>query len=232
MVNWVYPSVVIKLRIKLRTSTLKFLNTLLVAFVASAAIFSVQAKPIAESSELVTPLLNGQMLPDVMTKTAEGKSITLASALDNQKTVLFFYRGGWCPYCNTQMGQLKELEPTLKKLGFKLVGISTDAPKDIQKSISKMDLGYQLLSDYDSTVSKAFGLAFFSSQKVTDRYLDKMNLTNPLQKNAAGDERLVLPAPAIYVIDSKGLVQFNYVNPNYKVRLHQDVLLAAAKLVK
>lgn len=211
---------------------MKYLNTLLLIVVASTLSFASQAKPIAENSELVTPLLNGQMLPEVMTTTAEGESVTLASVFDNQKTILFFYRGGWCPYCNTQMGQLKQLEPELKKLGFKLIGISTDAPKDIQKSISKMDLGYQLLSDYESTVSQAFGLAFFASQKVTDRYLDKINLTNPLQKNSGGEERLVLPAPAIYVFDSKGLVQFSYVNPNFKVRLHEDVLLAAAKLVK
>ena len=59
-----------------------------------------------------------------------------------------------------------------------------------------------------------------------------MNLQNPLHKNLAGDKRLVLPVPAIYVIDSNGLVQFNYVNPNFKVRLHADLLLKAAELVK
>lgn len=193
---------------------------------------SALAKPVAESSEMVSPLLNGQMVPTVMTTTVEGKEVALSSVLNNKKTILFFYRGGWCPFCNTQMGQLKTLEPELKKMGFQLIGISTDAPKDIKKSIDKMDLGYQLLSDFHSNVSQAFGLAFFASQKVTDRYLAGMNLVNPLQKNSAGDERLVLPAPAIYVIDSKGLVQFNYVNPNFRVRLHESVLLAAAKLVK
>ncbi len=65
-------------------------------------------------------------------------------------------------------------------------------------------LNYQLLADFNSTTSQAFGLAFYASQKVTDRYLAAMNLKNPLQKNAAGDKRLVLPAPAIYVIDSQG----------------------------
>jgi peroxiredoxin len=59
-----------------------------------------------------------------------------------------------------------------------------------------------------------------------------MHLNNPLQKNKADDKRLVLPVPAIYVIDSTGLVQFNYVNPNFKVRLHEELLLKAASLVK
>ncbi|GAA6205800.1 MULTISPECIES: peroxiredoxin-like family protein [Thalassotalea] len=187
---------------------------------------------VAETADQVSPLLNGQMIPDIAVTTVEGNNVQLADYLNGQKTILFFYRGGWCPFCNTQMGQLQAVEGQLKKLGFKLVGISTDAPDDLKKSIDKRKLSYDLLSDYQSKVSSAFGLSFFTSEQTTKRYLAKMNLKNPLQKNQAGDERLVLPVPAIYVIDSKGLVQFNYVNPNYKVRLHSDLLLKAAELVK
>ena len=187
---------------------------------------------VAETADQVSPLLNGQMIPDISVTTIEGKSVQLADYLNGQKTILFFYRGGWCPFCNTQMGQLQAVEGELKSLGFKLVGISTDAPDDLKKSIDKRQLSYDLLSDYQSKVSSAFGLSFFTSEQTTSRYLAKMNLKNPLQKNQAGDERLVLPVPAIYVIDSKGLIQFNYVNPNYKVRLHSDLLLKAAELVK
>lgn len=189
-------------------------------------------KLVAESADVVTPLLNGQTVPDVQTTQITGENVNINSLLLGKKTVLFFYRGGWCPFCNTQMGQLKAIAPKLKAMGFQLIGISTDAPDDLKKSVDKMALDYQLLSDYNSTVSQAFGLAFFASQKVTDRYLAMMDLQNPLQKNAQGDERLVLPVPAIYVIDQQGLVQFNYVNPNFKVRLHEEVLLKVASLIK
>ncbi|WNC72283.1 peroxiredoxin-like family protein [Thalassotalea psychrophila] len=191
---------------------------------------NVVAKPIAETQDLVSPLLPGQSIPSTMTSTIKNENVDLAELIRGKPTVLFFYRGGWCPFCNVQMGQLQEIEGDLKNLGFQLIGISTDSPTDLQKSINKKELSYQLLSDYNSNVSQAFGLAFYASQKVTDRYLAKMNLQNPLQKNAAGDERLVLPAPAVYVVDAKGLVQFQYVNPNYKTRLAPELLLHAAKL--
>jgi len=191
------------------------------------------ANSIAESAEQISPLMNGQYIPaKIQVTTSEGKKRSLGQVLNNKKTILFFYRGGWCPFCNTQMGQLKKIEDHLNALGFQLIGISTDNEQDLQKSIGKHQLNYQLLADFNSVISQAFGLAFFSSQKITDRYLAKMDLKNPLQKNKAGDERLVLPVPAIYVIDSQGLVQFNYVNPNYKVRLHEALLLKAAELVK
>jgi peroxiredoxin len=215
-------------------------NTLLASLfilVANSQAFAAnnmqQKKDIAESAEQVSPLMNGQYVPaEVQVTTSDGKKLSLGQVLNNKKTVLFFYRGGWCPFCNTQMGQLKKIEGQLDKLGFQLIGISTDNEQDLKKSIGKNKLNYQLLADFNSITSQAFGLAFFTSQKVTDIYLAKMDLKNPLQKNKAGDERLILPVPAIYVIDSKGLVQFNYVNPNFRVRLHEDVLLKAAELVK
>ena len=200
---------------------------------ALAASHIYPAKSIAETAEQVSPLMNGQHIPaTVQVTTSDGKKLSLGKVLNNKKTILFFYRGGWCPFCNTQMGQLKKIENQLNALGFQLIGISTDNEQDLQKSIGKHQLDYQLLADFNSVTSQAFGLAYYASQKVTDRYLAKMDLKNPLQKNKSGDERLVLPVPAIYVIDSKGLVQFNYVNPNYKVRLHEDLLLKAAELVK
>ncbi|MFY8352364.1 peroxiredoxin-like family protein [Pseudoalteromonas sp. SSM20] len=188
------------------------------------------AKSIAESSDTVSPLLNGQLIPKVNVTRLDGSSQTLSAYLDNQKTILFFYRGGWCPFCNTQMGQLKKIEPKLKAMGYKLVGVSTDAPQDLQKSISKMALQYDLLSDFNSELSQAFGLAFFTDEATTKRYVKRLDLTNPLKKNGSGDARLVLPVPAIYLIDENGLVQFNYVNPNFKVRLHEQVLLKAAEI--
>ena len=202
------------------------------SFSTLASETSTATKAIAESADQVSPLLNGQYVPNVEVTTLDGKQQPLSKVLNNKKTILFFYRGGWCPFCNTQMGQLKKIEPELNKLGFQLIGISTDNEKDLQKSIGKHQLNYNLLADFNSVTSQAFGLAFFASQKVTDRYLAGMDLKNPLQKNKEGDDRLVLPVPAIYVIDAQGLVQFNYVNTNYKVRLHEELLLKAAQLVK
>ena len=212
-----------------------FLTSLFVLFISmqTQANNSQVTKSIAETADQVSPLMNGQQIPNAIeVTTSEGEKVLLAQVLNNKKTILFFYRGGWCPFCNTQMGQLKKIENKLTKLGFQLIGISTDSAKDLKKSIGKHQLSYQLLADFNSVTSQALGLAYFASQKTTDRYLAAMGLKNPLQKNKAGNERLVLPVPAIYVIDSSGLVQFNYVNPNFKVRLHEDLLLKAASLVK
>ena len=208
-------------------SILIILTTLLLSFTAHA---EPSNKKIAETDQILSPLLVGQTIPDVMTTTITGEQKPLATFIGNKPTILFFYRGGWCPFCNVQMGQLQAIEKDLSKMGYQLVGISTDSPADLKKSLKDKELSYQLLSDYNSTVSQAFGLAFFASEKVTKRYTSKMNLANPLQKNIKGEDRLVLPAPAVYIIDNEGLVHFQYINPNFKVRLDPELLLHAAKL--
>lgn len=191
-----------------------------------------QAKDIAKDADSVRPLLNGQVAPNVVVTTSEGKQVELKSLLSDKKTIMFFYRGGWCPFCNTQMGQLKAIEPKLNDLGYQLVGVSTDSVKMLNKSIRSQSLDYGLLSDFNSELSQAFGLAFFASERVTKRYVSGMDLKNPLQKNKDGQDRLVLPVPAIYLFDQQGLVKFSYVNPNFKVRLAPELLLAAARANK
>lgn len=202
----------------------------LISLALVALSFVSQAKDIANDAELITPLLNGQTVPDTQITTSTGQKGQFAELIKGKKSIIFFYRGGWCPFCNTQLGQLKEIEPKLVALGYQLIGISTDSVDMLKDSTESMALDYQLFSDFESKLSQAFGLAYFASAKTTKRYLAGMNLKNPLQKNAAGEERLVLPAPAVYLVDEKGRVQFNYVNPNFRVRLSSELLLAAAKV--
>ncbi|MCG9753888.1 AhpC/TSA family protein [Shewanella insulae] len=189
------------------------------------------AKPIAESPTSISPLLNGQEVPSIQVKDLQGKSVDLQQMLQGKPSVLFFYRGGWCPFCNAQMGQLQAIEKDLLKMGFQLIGISPDAPQELRASMTKNDLNYTLVSDVNLNAMRAFGLAYFTSQSISDRYMAKMKLKNKLWKNAAGEERLVLPVPAVYITDKTGLVHFQYINPNYKVRAEPKLILAAASLI-
>jgi peroxiredoxin len=51
-------------------------------------------------------------------------------------------------------------------------------------------------------------------------------------EGASGESHHVLPVPATFIIGTDGIINFAYINPDYKVRLHPDVLLAAAKAYK
>ena len=129
------------------------------------------------------------------------------------------------------MGQLKEIEPKLIEMGFQLVGISPDSPAKMRESMNNNKLDYLLLSDEKMLASQAFGVAFYTSEQVTKSYMASMKIDNTLYTTPEGDKRLVLPVPSVYLADTDGLIHFQYINPNYKVRPASELILTAAKLL-
>jgi peroxiredoxin len=208
-----------------------FNKLVLVATLAVASLTAI-AKPIALDENNISPLLNGHEIPNVTLTTVDGKAVNLKELVSQKKTMFFFYRGGWCPFCNVQMGQLQAIEPKLIEMGIQLVGISPDSPEKLQASMTKNKLNYLLLSDEKMAAAQAFGLAFYTSDKVTSLYQAKLGVSNTLYNMPTGEARLVLPVPAIYLSDKTGLIQFMYANPNYKVRAAPELILMAASLVE
>ncbi|MFW5894276.1 MAG: peroxiredoxin-like family protein [Verrucomicrobiota bacterium] len=180
---------------------------------------------VAESAEDVRPLLIGAEIPEVTLKTAQGNEINLKETVAERPVVVIFYRGGWCPYCNMQLGQLQSIEADLLDLGYQLLGISPDRPDKLSESLKKKDLSYTLLSDSGMAAAKAFGIAF----RVADATLEQYEQHDIDLEEAAGEKHHLLPVPSVFIIGTDARIKFTYVNPDYKTRLAPDVLLEAAK---
>ena len=190
----------------------------------------IAAPVIAPSPEQVTPLLNGLTIPAVSLTTADNQTIALKQLVQQKPSVLVFYRGGWCPYCNTQLAALRDITPQLNKLGYQLIAITPDSVASISKSLNDtggQKLNYTLLSDANFAASSAFGLAYYLDDKTAAAYKGKLG---SLITTEAGTEKVVLPVPAVYIVNTKGEALFNYVHINYKTRLESELLLKAAEL--
>ncbi|MCS4308134.1 peroxiredoxin [Rheinheimera pacifica] len=199
---------------------------------AIALLFSIKlmAATIAPSPEQVTPLLNGLTIPDVSLTTADNNPVQLAELVKQKPSVLVFYRGGWCPYCNAQLSALRDIEPRLNQLGYQLIAITPDSTASINKSLKNTGgqrLNYALLSDANFAASSAFGLAYYLDDKTAAAYKGKLG---SLITTETGTEKVVLPVPAVYIVNTQGEALFNYVHINYKTRLEGELLLKAAEL--
>jgi peroxiredoxin len=181
---------------------------------------------IAAAAADVTPLLVGQSAPDTSLLTVDGAPVSLQALTMEQPTVLIFYRGGWCPYCNRQLAGLKDLEQPLSDLGYQILAISPETPAQLQAQKLQAKFAVQLLSDASLETIRGFGIAYYVAQDITDKYKAKANIDLNHQD---GSGRAVLPAPAVFIIDQQGRVKFSYVNPDYKVRLSPELLYQAAK---
>jgi len=180
---------------------------------------------VADRADDIHPLLVGMKVPDVVLTDVQGKEVKIYSLLEKKPTVLIFYRGGWCPYCNLQLEQLHTIESDVLKEGYQIVAVSADRPENVEKSIEKHDLHYTLLSDSTMNAAKAFGLAF----RVDKEALERSTKYAATLESGSGLNHHVLPVPAVFIVQKDGSIIFEYVNPNFKVRLNAQVLLAILK---
>ena len=183
------------------------------------------SKKIAASAEDICPLLVGAKIPTITIKTHDGADFDLNAVVAQKPTVLIFYRGGWCPYCNLHLGELQKIEPDLLNLGYQIIAISVDRFEKLAPTIEKQKLNYTLLADNQARATTAFGLAY----EVNDAMFERLKKFGMDLQEASGQTHHILPVPAAFLIGTDGVIKFSYVNPNYKVRVNAEVLLAAAK---
>jgi len=166
----------------------------------------------------------GERAPDAALRRPDGQTVRLGSLLATKPSILIFYRGGWCPYCNTHLGQIAEAEAELVKRGYQVLAISPDRPESLRATLDKGDYKYQLLSDSDMTLTKAFGLAF----QVDDPTVEQYHGFGIDLDAASGRSHHLLPVPAVYIVDRQGVIRFAHWDPDYKKRLGPQELLSAA----
>lgn len=183
---------------------------------------------IPQKAEDAKPLKIGDKVPSVTLRNADGLEIPLDKIIKNQPTVLIFYRGGWCVYCNKHFGQLKSVETPLSQLGYQIVAISPDRVEKLRESLKKHKINYLLLSDSNAEAMKKFNLAFRLDDATYSRYKNQYSID--IEKDS-GQTHHLLPVPTAYVIDQKGIIRYRYTNPNYKERVDPQELLRQASLV-
>lgn len=124
------------------------------------------------------------------------------------------------------MGQLRAIESQIDDYGFQILGISPDQPAKLRETMAKHRMKFHLLSDSKMAASRAFGIAY-SVDDPTLRLLAQHGID---LEAASGEKHHELPVPAVFIVDAGGVVQFEYINPDYSVRLHPEVLLAVARV--
>ncbi|MEM7613182.1 MAG: peroxiredoxin-like family protein [Pseudomonadota bacterium] len=199
--------------------------TLLLLVISGFAVApAAKAGDVPKRAEDVQPLPVGASAPDFSVRTAAGDAFVFDADAVTQPTLLIFYRGGWCPYCNRHLQELQTVVPKLRAEGYEVLFLSADRPELLYKSLDEPDIDYTLLSDAAMTASRAFGLAFEVDAPTVKRYKEfGIDL-----EASSGFDHHQLPVPAVYLIGAGGTVEFMFSDPDYKKRLEPDALLSAA----
>jgi peroxiredoxin len=203
---------------------------LTIAIISTALLFSASgyaANELAPSADQIRPVLLGSTLPDVALTTLNGKATTLKAQVAGKPAILVFYRGGWCPYCNLQLSDLRLIKKQAESLGYQIIAISPDRSEELKRTMGKQKLDYTLLSDNKAAALKAFGIGFVLDAATIQKY---KGYGIDLEK-ASGETHHALPVPSVFIVDKQGILQFSYVHPDYAARVPGSVILEAAKVI-
>lgn len=201
------------------------INLVILLIMFSITMIGQNKKSAAKSSDQICPILVGEKIPSASLKSVNNNEVNLIKLISKKPTLLIFYRGGWCPYCNLHLSELQNIEKDLIGLGYQIIAVSMDKPEKLAEAKREKGFNYTLLSDNEAEAALAFGLAF----KVDDETIERYKKYEIDLEASSGKDHHILPVPAAFIIDTDGVIQFSYVNPNYKVRVNGELLLAAAK---
>ena len=138
----------------------------------------------------------GQKAPDFTMLSDEGKPVTLSKSLGRGPIILSFYVWDFTNVCQGQLCALRDSLGALQQMGATVFGISTDSHHSHRVFKQQNGINYPLLSDWNKTVTKAYGVQYdkfgdFGLQGVSKR--------------------------SVFVLDRDGIVRYRWVTEDPKV---------------
>lgn len=177
---------------------------------------------IANASQ-VKGLSIGESAPDFALPNAFGKKVSLSDELKSGVVIIKFYRGEWCPICNLDLREIQKHLSQIKAFGASLLAISPQKPEDTLTVTQKNDLGFEVLSDVNQEVIKAYNLQFDPGAD----YHSRRDLT---ELNGDGSKKL--PVPATFIVNTSRIIEAAHVEANYTQRMGPSEILQVLEELK
>lgn len=165
----------------------------------------------------------GEKAPDFTLPDAFGRTLRLYDRLRQGPVVLVFYRGAWCPFCNLHLRTLYESLPQFRRYGAHLILVTPQKPDKSRQQLKETGYPFEVVSDLDSAVMKAYRLYFELDPALVAVYKKhKLDL-----EDFNGPGRNVLPVPGTFIIDTEGIVRAMHADTDYKQRMEPAAIVAA-----
>jgi len=178
---------------------------------------------LVNASILDNAFKSGQKIPQITLPNATGQEVNVNEELKNNKVVLAFYRGGWCPYCNLELKALQDALPQIEAKGAKLIAIAPEAPDNSLTTKEKNELTFEVLSDTDNKTANELNLTFKLNEPLQELY---KGFGIDLDTNQANTNQ-ELPIAATYVIEQDGTISYHFLQEDYKLRADPKEILEA-----
>ncbi len=211
---------------KMMFGTLMILGIFLIASESTTAQEMAMMSMVSPEDAAKKALNVGAKAPAFELKDSNGKLVSSSDLLKQGSLVVTFYRGAWCPFCNTYLRKLGQRMPDIKAAGANLVAISVENPDSSMAVAKKNEVLFPVLSDPNLDVARKFGIVYEMPPATAEQYKSR-GLDLAKRNSMAKPE---LPLGVTYIIDKTGTITYAFIETDYKKRAEPDVIIENLKM--
>ncbi|MFM5895565.1 MAG: peroxiredoxin-like family protein [Novosphingobium sp.] len=167
----------------------------------------------------------GEPMPDFTMPDQDGQFISLREILSRGPAVLAFHRGHWCPYCRLNMVGLAEIEADVAPA--QIYAISAELARYTRKIRAESGAGFPFLTDLDAGYALSINLAILVDETMA-AMIAGAGWNIPAYQ---GGQAWIHPVPAVFIVDTDGIVRTRHVDPDYRRRMELDDVLAGVRSI-
>lgn len=157
----------------------------------------------------------GTKAPAFTLKNQHDEDIYSGDLIKRGPLVVSFTRGSWCPFCAAEVRALNDVYSQFRQAGVELVVLSPQSIGRARRQAKSEKLEFNLLTDTDNAVGKAYGLVYTFPEDLKDVYRSIFKLDIQAVNEASNWQ---LPIPARFILDGNGVIHDASADPDYRYR--------------
>ena len=167
----------------------------------------------------------GEPMPAFLLPDERGRLVRLDDLLGEGPVAIAFHRGHWCPYCRINIDALARAEEEVAAEHRHIAAIVPDRQRFAVWLKSDAKAPFPVLTDMDNGYAMTLGLAIY----VGDEMKDMMVSSGWDPSVSQGTDNWMLPIPATFIVGTDGIVHARFVDPDYRMRMAIEDMLAALR---
>ncbi len=167
----------------------------------------------------------GEKMPPFLLPNEDGKLVSLENLLEEGPVAIAFHRGYWCPYCRININALARAEEEIATDRRHIAAIVPDRQRYTAWLKSDARTPFPILTDMDNGYAMSLDLAIW----VGDEMKEMMVGSGWDPSVSQGTNDWALPIPATFIVATDGTIAARFVDPDYRMRMAIEDMVAALK---
>lgn len=164
----------------------------------------------------------GDVFPAFALPDTSGRITSSADFLGAGPVVVSFLRGHWCPFCLAQADAFQAAEEMMVEAGATVVLITPERAVYASR-LAPSSPHRRVLCDLDHGLAATLGLM----APVDEPLAALLAAEGSNLPHFQGVSDWVVPIPATFILDPRGVIVDRFVNPDYRVRMQFNAIMAA-----